>query len=164
MPRKRRRQRLKIPANLPHHGALFGLSPELRAWLERRPRTYTELLRKSAPWWNAVVGILRPGYFDSEDFSRRDLSSSDLRGIIFLDCNFSRSHMPDANFRGAMLDNPDFTGTLLRRARFSGAYIFGGRWERADLSGADFTGAVLRRCCFSGAVGVKLEGATVLGS
>jgi hypothetical protein len=65
------------------------------------------------------------------DFSRTDLSRSDLRATRFADCDFSSANLSGADLRGSRFDGCTFEGASMRaailygRPKLLGLFAFG---------------------------------------
>lgn len=99
--------------------------------------------------------------FQGSDFTRADLSSSDLRGSKFDNSTFFKANLvraslknasaPNANFTNVVASRTDFSSANLRNANFSKAETNRVDFTNSDLSGADLSKAEFARAVFTGA-------------
>lgn len=67
------------------------------------------------------------------DVKVKPLNTTDFRGAILTDCDFSQADLTEA----------DFTGAQVTRCHFEGAQLRASNWAAADISHCDFSHAVL---------------------
>ncbi len=85
-----------------------------------------------------------------ESLAGRDLTSADLRDLVFSGVNLREALLEAADLRGAKLDGADLEGAVLARANLEGVSLSGAKLGRANLGearakGADFEGAHLEK-------------------
>ena len=88
---------------------------------------------------NFRLADLTETYFLFSDLARADLSSTGLRGGIFIDCDLKGSSFRYAALSYCKLYYCEAGGADFRMANFDGAgYVFYTNFDRADLEGVNF--------------------------
>ncbi|MEO8313363.1 MAG: toll/interleukin-1 receptor domain-containing protein [Pseudomonadota bacterium] len=147
-----------------HIRALLGGRVTWEEWRQRHPETKPDL-----------KGLVASG----KNFSRLDLSGSDLREAKLEGCNLQHANLTQANLSGSQLQdlkgahgsfreaelirvnayNSDFSDCDFHRAVLHDAMVSDSRFARANLWGASLVGADLTGCDFDDA---NLDGASML--
>ncbi|MEO0327604.1 MAG: pentapeptide repeat-containing protein [Pseudomonadota bacterium] len=101
--------------------------------------------------------------FRNSNFSRADLSSSDLRNTELSSANFSKATMLRASLAGSTAIKANFSGAIASRADFSGADFTDVNFSKADINRSNFSNSVLKNVDLSKgeAARVSFDGAQI---
>lgn len=81
--------------------------------------------------------------FTGANFSRADLSSSDLRGTTLDDAKFFKSNLVRASLKGSSAKNADFSGVTASRTDFGDLNLTGANFEKSEIIRSSFAGSTL---------------------
>lgn len=81
--------------------------------------------------------------FSGSNFSRADLSSSDLRGSKLSGADFEKANLVRASLKGATASGANFTSVLAWRTDLSEADFTEADFSKAETTRSDFTGSNL---------------------
>lgn len=81
--------------------------------------------------------------FSGSNFTRADLSSSDLRDTKLDGSNFEKTNLVRASLKGATAPGANFSGVLASRTNFSNGDFSGANFEKAETFRVDFSGSNL---------------------
>ena len=88
--------------------------------------------------------IMQDFDFSSSNFSRADLSASDLRGTKLDSANFFKTNLLRASLAGATARDANFEGVIASRTDFSGGDYTGANFSKAEISRSNFSGSNLQ--------------------
>lgn len=81
--------------------------------------------------------------FSGSNFTRADLSSSDLRDTTLDGSSFEKTNLVRASLKGASAPGANFSGVLASRTNFSEANFAGANFEKAETFRVDFSNSDL---------------------
>lgn len=107
--------------------------------------------RPGVDWHNCRKrNLIMDGFnFAGSDFTRTDLSASDLRNSNFTDAIFYKTNLVRASLAGSQAKNTNFQSVIASRTDFSRGNFEGANFQKAEISRSNFSNSNLKNANMS---------------